>query len=101
MGFNKKTESQNTLDLSVNDEKPEKDLEKEQEEEYDPYKQEQTGKTTSYFEALLILIKASLGTGILGMPRAFYNAGYLLGTIGTIVAGVLTTQTAHMIVQRI
>nr|XP_018898184.1 PREDICTED: proton-coupled amino acid transporter-like protein CG1139 [Bemisia tabaci]XP_018898185.1 PREDICTED: proton-coupled amino acid transporter-like protein CG1139 [Bemisia tabaci]XP_018898186.1 PREDICTED: proton-coupled amino acid transporter-like protein CG1139 [Bemisia tabaci] len=97
MGFNKKTESQNTLDLSVNDEKPEKDLEKEQEEEYDPYKQEQTGKTTSYFEALLILIKASLGTGILGMPRAFYNAGYLLGTIGTIVAGVLTTQTAHMI----
>nr|XP_018899392.1 PREDICTED: proton-coupled amino acid transporter-like protein CG1139 isoform X1 [Bemisia tabaci] len=66
-------------------------------EDYEPYDHEPPGKTASYFEALLILIKASVGTGVLGMPRAFYNAGYILGFMGTVFAGILSTVTVHLI----
>nr|XP_018899379.1 PREDICTED: proton-coupled amino acid transporter-like protein CG1139 isoform X2 [Bemisia tabaci] len=91
MGFNKTTDSQAALDVDLNEKNPEIG------ENYEPYNHEPAGKTASYIEALLILIKASVGTGVLGMPRAFYNAGYILGTMGTVFAGILTTVTVHLI----
>lgn len=53
----------------------------------------------SYFETLLHMLKVSLGTGVLAMPKAFANAGYLLGMIGTIIVGVLCTYTTQMLVR--
>ena len=32
-----------------------------------------------------------MGTGILAMPRAFANAGYIVGSIGTVIVGLLCT----------
>lgn len=46
------------------------------------------------------LLKASLGTGILAMPNAFYNAGYVVGMIGTLSVGLLCTYCIHMLVSR-
>lgn len=48
-------------------------------------------------ETLLHLLKGSLGTGILAMPKAFANAGYVVGAIGTIVIGVLCTYCIHVL----
>lgn len=44
------------------------------------------------------MLKVSLGTGILAMPKAFSNAGYLLGVIGTLAVGALSTYTMQMLV---
>lgn len=44
------------------------------------------------------LLKASLGTGILAMPNAFHNAGWLVGFIGTLVIGLLCTYNIHILV---
>lgn len=51
-----------------------------------------------YWETLVHMLKASLGTGILAMPDAFHNAGYVVATIGTIVIGFLCTYTIHILV---
>lgn len=51
-----------------------------------------------YFDTLIHLLKASLGTGILAMPSAFKNAGYVVGTLGTIIIGILCTYTIHLLV---
>lgn len=40
-------------------------------------------------ETIIHLLKSSLGTGILAMPKAFYHAGYLVGSIGTIVIATI------------
>lgn len=50
-------------------------------------------------ETLLHLLKGSLGTGILAMPKAFSNSGYVVGSIGTIVIGVLCTYCIHVLLE--
>lgn len=50
-------------------------------------------------ETLFHLLKGSLGTGILAMPNAFKNSGYLVGSIGTIVIGVLCTYCIHQLIK--
>ncbi|KAL1117152.1 hypothetical protein AAG570_004479 [Ranatra chinensis] len=44
------------------------------------------------------MLKASLGTGILAMPHAFHNAGYIVATVGTIVIGLICTYTIHILI---
>ncbi|XP_026682894.1 proton-coupled amino acid transporter-like protein CG1139 [Diaphorina citri] len=44
------------------------------------------------------MLKASLGTGILAIPHAFKNSGYLVGIIGTIVIGLFSCYCIHMMV---
>lgn len=48
---------------------------------------------------MLHLLKGSLGTGILAMPNAFHNAGYLTGSIGTIIIGFICTYCIHQLVK--
>lgn len=45
------------------------------------------------------MLKGSLGTGILAMPNAFYNSGYVTGIIATIIIGVLCTYCLHVLVK--
>lgn len=52
-----------------------------------------------FFETWVHLMKASLGTGILAMPNAFKNAGYLIGSIGTFLVGFLCTFCMHLLVR--
>lgn len=66
---------------------------------YDPHLHRNRPHPTTNFETLVHLLKGSLGTGILAMPQAFYNAGYLSGFINTILIGVLCTYCLHVLVQ--
>lgn len=49
-------------------------------------------------ETLIHLLKGSLGTGILAMPKAFHQAGYLSGLVNTILIGILCTYGLHILV---
>lgn len=49
-------------------------------------------------ETLLHLLKGSLGTGILAMPKAFLHAGYVLGTVGTLIIGLLCLYCIHLLI---
>ncbi|KAG6459379.1 proton-coupled amino acid transporter-like protein CG1139 [Manduca sexta] len=66
-------------------------------EEYEPYDNRVVAHPTTNTETLLHLLKGSLGTGILAMPHAFSNAGYMVGSIGTVVIGVLCTYCIHVL----
>ncbi|XP_045531065.1 proton-coupled amino acid transporter-like protein CG1139 isoform X1 [Pieris brassicae] len=66
-------------------------------EEYEPYDNRVVDHPTTNIETLLHLLKGSLGTGILAMPHAFSNAGYVVGSIGTIVIGVLCSYCIHVL----
>lgn len=48
-------------------------------------------------DTLIHLLKSSLGTGILAMPVAFHHAGYLVGSIGTVVLGMVAVYCIHML----
>ncbi|KAM3968643.1 proton-coupled amino acid transporter-like protein acs [Aphomia sociella] len=67
-------------------------------EEYEPYDNRVVEHPTTNTETLLHLLKGSLGTGILAMPHAFSNSGYVVGAIGTIVIGVLCTYCIHILI---
>ncbi|XP_050361169.1 proton-coupled amino acid transporter-like protein CG1139 [Nymphalis io] len=67
-------------------------------EEYEPYDNRVVEHPTTNTETLLHLLKGSLGTGILAMPHAFAKSGYVVGTIGTLVIGVLCTYCIHVLI---
>lgn len=50
-------------------------------------------------ESLGHLLKGVLGTGILAAPQAFHFAGYLVGSISTIIIGVLCAYCMHTLVK--
>ncbi|KAK7601201.1 hypothetical protein V9T40_008642 [Parthenolecanium corni] len=58
---------------------------------YDPHAHRNIEHPTTNGETLIHILKGSLGTGILAMPDAFRNSGLLVGTIGTILIGILCT----------
>ncbi|XP_030767594.1 proton-coupled amino acid transporter-like protein CG1139 isoform X1 [Sitophilus oryzae] len=66
---------------------------------YDPYKNRDLDHPNSFLGAFLHLVKGSLGTGILAVPRAFKSAGLLVGTIGAILIGILCTHAIHLLVK--
>ncbi|KOB65043.1 Amino acid transporter [Operophtera brumata] len=49
--------------------------------------------------ALAHLLKVSLGSGVLAMPLAFKNAGYLVGIFGTILIGFICGHVIHILLQ--
>lgn len=70
----------------------------EQDDNYEPYDYRVVEHPTTDAETLLHLLKGSLGTGILAMPKAFYNAGYVVGLIATVVIGLLCTYCMRILV---
>ncbi|XP_044734183.1 proton-coupled amino acid transporter-like protein CG1139 [Chrysoperla carnea] len=71
-----------------------------QTEDYDPYVNRQhVSHPTSNVETLLHLLKGSLGTGILAMPKAFHNSGYVVGIVGTVLIGLLCTYCIHLLIR--
>uniref|UniRef100_A0A8D8WBX1 Proton-coupled amino acid transporter 4 n=1 Tax=Cacopsylla melanoneura TaxID=428564 RepID=A0A8D8WBX1_9HEMI len=67
--------------------------------EYNPHLHRQLENATSNNETLVHLLKGSLGTGILAMPNAFVNAGLVIGTVGTVLIGILCTYCLHVLVR--
>ncbi|XP_014206469.1 proton-coupled amino acid transporter-like protein CG1139 [Copidosoma floridanum] len=72
---------------------------KEMEGDYDPYLHRQVQHPTTFLETLFHFMKGSLGTGILAMPKAFNNAGYLLGTVGTLIVGLICTYCIRILIK--
>lgn len=69
------------------------------EDDYEPYNHREVDHPTTFWETLLHLLKGSLGTGILAMPKAFSHAGYGVGIVGTIVIGFLCTYCIHLLIK--
>ncbi|XP_030571171.1 proton-coupled amino acid transporter-like protein CG1139 isoform X2 [Drosophila novamexicana] len=55
----------------------------------------------SDMEALVNLIKCTFGTGILAMPRAYCNAGWLLGLISTVLVAAIVVYSLHVLIDDI
>ncbi|KAF4519395.1 hypothetical protein B566_EDAN008703 [Ephemera danica] len=67
--------------------------------EYEPFSQRRVKHPTSNVDTWAHLIKGCLGTGILAMPNAFKNAGYVIGFFGTLIIGAICTYCIHMLVK--
>ncbi|XP_047119233.1 proton-coupled amino acid transporter-like protein pathetic isoform X2 [Schistocerca piceifrons] len=67
--------------------------------DYDPLLQRDLEHPTSNLDTMIHLLKGNIGTGILAMPDAFRNAGLVVGTIGTLLMGVICTHCMHMLVK--
>ncbi|KAH8371234.1 hypothetical protein KR093_006704, partial [Drosophila rubida] len=55
----------------------------------------------SDMEAFINLLKCAIGTGCLAMPRAYYNAGWLLGLISTLLLGLFVVYAIHVLLNDI
>ncbi|XP_063236047.1 proton-coupled amino acid transporter-like protein pathetic [Bacillus rossius redtenbacheri] len=68
-------------------------------EPFDPFASRKGRHLTTDFETLTHILKASIGTGILGMPMAFKNVGLTMGVLATIVVGVVCAHTSNILVE--
>lgn len=69
------------------------------EEVYDPYQNRDLQHPNGFLGAFMHIVKTSLGTGILAIPRAFKNAGLLVGLFGTLLVGIICTHAIHILVK--
>ncbi|XKL66370.1 hypothetical protein PGB90_009790 [Kerria lacca] len=67
--------------------------------EYIPYEYYTSEKPTTYCDSLLHLLKFSVGTGILTIPSAFKDVGYILGISGIAFIAVLYTHCMHLLIK--
>lgn len=57
-------------------------------------------KWRSNLDTMIHLLKGNIGTGILAMPDAFRNSGWLVGIFGTMFMAVICTHCMHILVSR-
>ncbi|CAL8115866.1 unnamed protein product [Orchesella dallaii] len=68
-------------------------------EHYDPLSERDIEHPTSNCDTMIHLLKGNIGTGILAMPDAFRNAGLAVGTLGTVLIGLICVHTMHILVK--
>lgn len=69
-------------------------------EAYDPYlERNHVEHSLTNNETTIHLLKSSLGTGILAMPKAYYHAGYIVGSIGTIAIGSIAVYCIQLLLK--
>ncbi|XP_023702924.2 proton-coupled amino acid transporter-like protein pathetic isoform X1 [Cryptotermes secundus] len=66
---------------------------------YNPILNRELEHPTSNLDTMIHLLKGNIGTGILAMPDAFKNAGLVIGTMGTLLMGIICTHCMHMLVK--
>ncbi|KAG8292113.1 hypothetical protein J6590_046933 [Homalodisca vitripennis] len=54
---------------------------------------------TSDTGTVLHIIKSNLGSGLLAMPFAFHNIGLLMGSVSTVIVGVVCAHCMHILVK--
>ncbi|XP_034230033.1 proton-coupled amino acid transporter-like protein pathetic isoform X1 [Thrips palmi] len=67
--------------------------------DFDPVLNRNLEHPTSNLDTMIHLLKGNIGSGILAMPDAFSNAGLVVGTVGTLIMGVICTHCMHMLVK--
>ncbi|XP_023165259.1 proton-coupled amino acid transporter-like protein pathetic [Drosophila hydei] len=67
--------------------------------DFDPFTMRENEHPTTDNETLTHLLKASLGTGILGMPFAFMYSGLVMGIIATIFTAFICTHCSYVLVK--
>lgn len=69
-----------------------------EENDYDPHEHRVVKVPTTNTETLIHFLKASIGTGVLAMPNAFSNAGYINGLIFTAIIGLIALYCLHLVI---
>ncbi|XP_004929913.1 proton-coupled amino acid transporter-like protein pathetic [Bombyx mori] len=67
--------------------------------DFDPFTERKLDTPTSNMDTLTHLLKASLGTGILAMPKAFKAAGLINGILFTVIVAVVCTHCSYILVK--
>lgn len=67
--------------------------------DYNPFEHRQIVKPNSDIRSLANLLKASLGSGLLAMPLAFSNAGWVVGIIGTCIIAFICGHCVQIFVE--
>ncbi|KAM8710602.1 hypothetical protein ACLKA7_017257 [Drosophila subpalustris] len=67
--------------------------------DFNPFAMRDNEHPTTDRETLTHLLKASLGTGILGMPIAFMYSGLVMGIIATILTAFICTHCSYVLVK--
>ncbi|XP_049884770.1 proton-coupled amino acid transporter-like protein pathetic [Pectinophora gossypiella] len=67
--------------------------------DFDPFTERKLENPTSNNDTLTHLLKASLGTGILAMPKAFKAAGLVNGIFFTILVALVCTHCAYILIK--
>ncbi|KAH8250952.1 hypothetical protein KR026_000289, partial [Drosophila bipectinata] len=67
-------------------------------EDYDPHQHRNVRNPTTNWQTFAHFLKASVGTGVLAMPSAFSHAGYVNGTILTLIIGLLALYCLHILI---
>ncbi|XP_062133044.1 proton-coupled amino acid transporter-like protein CG1139 isoform X1 [Drosophila sulfurigaster albostrigata] len=65
--------------------------------DYDPHEHRDVKKPTNNWQTMVHFLKASVGTGVLAMPNAFAHAGYLNGSISTVLLGCIALYCLHIL----
>ncbi|KAH8373977.1 hypothetical protein KR200_006021, partial [Drosophila serrata] len=66
--------------------------------DYDPHQHRDVKKPTTNWQTFAHFLKASIGTGVLAMPSAYSHAGYVNGTILTLIIGLLALYCLHILI---
>ncbi|XP_055841088.1 proton-coupled amino acid transporter-like protein CG1139 [Episyrphus balteatus] len=69
-----------------------------EENDYDPHEHRNVKIPTTNTETFIHFLKASIGTGVLAMPSAFSNAGYINGLILTAIIGSIALYCLHLVI---
>lgn len=93
-----KDEKQRLLDSDASDISVDIDRVSSENDLNDPLSKRNLEHPTSNFDTMIHLLKGNIGTGILAMPDAFRNAGWLVGLFGTMIMGFICTHCMHMLV---
>ncbi|XP_075162004.1 arcus [Haematobia irritans] len=65
---------------------------------YDPHDHRNVKNPTTNWQTFAHFLKASIGTGVLAMPSAFANAGYINGFILTAIIGCIAVYCLHILI---
>ncbi|XP_054733993.1 proton-coupled amino acid transporter-like protein CG1139 [Anastrepha obliqua] len=66
--------------------------------DYDPHLHRKVKKPTTNMQTFAHFLKASIGSGVLAMPSAFANAGYINGPIFTLIIGGIALHCLHILI---
>lgn len=66
--------------------------------DYNPFDHRDVKYPNSDIRSAANLIKGSLGSGLLAMPLAMRNSGYIVGLVGTIIIGLICTHCVYIFV---